>query len=124
MTYSLLPHEGAFGAENVVRPAYALNNAVQIVPGAMKAPALFAIDESNIICEAVKNAEDAPGAYVLRLYECERSETRASLTLKGVKRAFVTNMLEEKQEELAITPDGSVSLLFHPFEIKTILLER
>ena len=124
MTYSLLPHEGAFGAENVVRPAYALNNAVQVVPGAMKAPELFEIGESNIICEAVKNAEDVKGAYVLRLYECERSQTRTSLVLKGAKRAFETNMLEEKQKELALAPDGSVSLVFRPFEIKTILVER
>ena len=104
-------------------PAYMLNRKPMIVDGKLNAPKLFDICAPSVICEAVKNAEDIENAYVLRLYECERSATNCTLNVYDAKRVFVTNMLEEKREELKIV-DGSVFLQFHPFEIKTILIER
>ena len=123
MTYSLLPHIGAFDADTVVMPAYMLNRKPIITDGVLHTPKLFDISPANIICEAVKNAEDITGAYVLRLYECERSETNCKINILDGKRVFLTNLLEEKQEQLEIS-DGSVSLTFRPFEIKTLLVER
>ena len=124
MKYSLLPHEGAFSAENTVQPAYELNYPYIQVAGRMMVPQLFSIDASNIMCEAVKNAEDVENAYVLRLYECERNHTNANLNVKNAKYVWETNMLEEKKEELIIDKDGNVQLCFHPFEIKTLLIAR
>ncbi|MBQ8578168.1 MAG: alpha-mannosidase [Clostridia bacterium] len=123
LTYSLLPHIGAFDADTVVKPAYMLNRKPVLVDGTLSAPKLFDICAPSVICEAVKNAEDVENAYVLRLYECERSATNCTLNVYDAKRVFVTNLLEEKQEELKIT-DGSVFLQFRPFEIKTVLIER
>lgn len=123
MTYSLLPHMGAFDAETVIQPAYELNYQPVVVEGELKAPKLFSLNNPGVICEAVKNAEDVEGAYVLRLYEAERNAANCTLTLNGAKAAWVTNMLEEKQEQLAIV-DGQIKLKFRPFEIKTILVER
>ena len=123
MTYSLLPHMGAFDAETVIQPAYELNYQPVVVEGELKAPKLFSLNNPGVICEAVKNAEDVEGAYVLRLYEAERNAANCVLTLNGAKAAWATNMLEEKQEELAIV-NGQVKLKFRPFEIKTILVER
>ena len=123
MTYSLLPHMGAFDAETVIQPAYELNYQPVVVEGELKAPKLFSINNPGVICEAVKSAEDVEGAYVLRLYEAERNAANCTLTLNGAKAAWVTNMLEEKQEELAIM-DGQIKLKFRPFEIKTIMVQR
>ena len=123
LTYSLLPHIGAFDADTVVKPSYMLNRKPIIVDGVLNAPKLFDVTAPSVICEAVKNAEDIEGAYVLRLYECERSAVNCTLNVYDAKRVFVTNMLEEKKEELKIV-DGSVFLKFRPFEIKTILIER
>ncbi|MGN1345381.1 MAG: alpha-mannosidase [Eubacteriales bacterium] len=123
MTYSLLPHVGGFSAETVVHPAYELNNPVVQAVGVLKVPKLFAVSAPNVICEAVKNAEDVENAYVLRLYECERNLTNCRLSLNGAKRVWRTNMLEEKQEELALEHD-SVALTVRPFEIVTLLIER
>ena len=86
-------------------------------------PELFSLSASNIICESVKTAEDVPNAYVLRLYEAERSTTNCTLTLTGAKSVKLTNMLEETIEELPVEK-GKVKLNFRPFEIKTILVER
>ncbi len=130
MVYSLLPHIGGFDAESVVKPAYALNYKPVVVNGVLETAPLFTIGAanafdtaSNILCEAVKAAEDVDGAYVLRLYECERNATECVLTVPGAKRVLETNMLEEEGVVLPVV-DGQVKLCFHPFEIKTILVER
>lgn len=121
--YSLLPHMGGFDAESVIRPAYELNYQPLAVSGELKAPKLFRLSHPGIICETVKPAEDIADAYVLRLYEAERNTANCYLTLADTKHVWVTNMLEEKQEELEFV-DGRVKLTFRPFEIKTILVER
>ena len=126
MTYSLLPHTGAFDAVNVVRPAYELNMPVIAAPGTLSktlaAPVLVAAD--NVIVEAVKPAEDIEGAYVVRLYECERNRTVTTLTFPAdVKRVCEANMLEEAVADVALT-DGAATVTFKPFEIKTFLCYR
>ena len=122
-TYSLLPHMGAFNADAVVRDAYELNNKPVVVKGELNVQKLFSINNAGIICETVKNAEDVDGAYVLRLYESERNNSSCELNLYGAKRAWITDMLENKLEEIALE-DGAAKLRFRPFEIKTILVER
>lgn len=123
MTYALLPHMGGFDAETVIRPAYDFNFAPVAVNGVLDLPALFTLSAPGVICEAVKAAEDIPGAYVLRLYEAERNATTCTLGIPGATRAVETNMLEEPIYELPIM-DGAVKLRFRPFEIKTVLVYR
>jgi len=124
MKYALLPHVGPFTAESVVRPAYEFNYDVMTGTDVrFNVPKLFSLSASNIICESVKTAEDVPNAYVLRLYESERSTTNCTLTLTGAKSARLTNLLEETVEELPMEK-GKIKLNFRPFEIKTILVER
>jgi len=123
MTYSLLPHVGSFAAENVIYPAYELNYKPIAVNGVLDAAPLFTISAPNVICEAVKAAEDIDNAYVLRLYECERNTTNCEVALSGAKRVTVTNLLEEDGVEIPVV-DGKISLAFHPFEIKTIVVEK
>jgi len=126
VTYSLLPHTGAFGAENVVRPAYLLNYPVIVRPGKLASPVepLIRIGESNIIAEAIKPAEDIENAYVVRLYECERCRTACEIALASdVKEAWVVNMLEEEKYRLDIT-DGKVKLDIAPFKIVTLMLKK
>ena len=123
MTYSLLPHMGAFDAETVIRPAYELNYQPIQVAGELKVPKLFELSHPGVICETVKVAEDIADAYVLRLYEAERNTANCTVSVGDVKAVWVTNMLEEKQEQLNVV-DGKVKVTFRPFEIKTILVER
>ena len=106
-----------------IRPAYELNYQPITVAGELKAPKLFALSHPGVICETVKVAEDIADAYVLRLYEAERNTANCTVSVGDVKAAWVTNMLEEKQEQLDVV-DGKIKLTFRPFEIKTILVER
>lgn len=123
-TYALLPHDGGFAAETVVRHAYALN----LPPVIAKGTAANGLEKSlavlscpHVILETAKFAEDGDG-YILRLYEAEGAT--ASCTLKPglpFREIRETDMLEDGGSPLAVT-DGTVSLHFHPFEIKTLKL--
>jgi alpha-mannosidase len=75
-----------------------------------------------VIVETVKPAEDGSGDIVVRLYEAKRMATRCVLTFAlPLRKAVQTDMLENVQEELDID-DDKVSLVFRPFEIKTLRL--
>ena len=124
MTYSLLPHARAFSAESVVQPAYELNIPASVYSGRCETAPFASVSAANIIVESVKPAEDGTDAFVLRMYECEGAKTVAKVAVNvPVKRAVLTNLLEDEKESLPIE-DGSLTLSFRPFEIKTVKFTR
>lgn len=120
--YALLPHEGGFSAESVVRPAYEFNVPVLVHPvpaGTAPPSSLLTISATNVIVEAVKWAEDGDG-FVVRLYEAERSKVQTEIAFgPSVRQVQETNMLEEGGQVLALR-NGRVKTWFRPFEIKTL----
>ncbi len=120
--YSFLPHNGGFGAETVIRPAYELNYKPVIVKGRKDMASLASMDKANLVIETVKPCEDADRAFILRIYEAEGARTVGKLNL-GLTPVKVSeaNMLEEVQTELGASAE--TSLTFRPFEIKTIRVE-
>ncbi|MBB6729545.1 alpha-mannosidase [Cohnella zeiphila] len=126
VVYSLLPHEGGFSAETVVRPAYELNVPVLAASGrAPGEPRSFAeIDAANVIVESVKPAEE-DDAYVIRLYEAERSAVKGARLRFGFapSRVVLTDMLEEEKEEVDLK-GSEIRLDFRAFEIKTVKVYR
>jgi len=125
MTYSLLPHEGAFSAETVVREAYMLNVPVYVAKGSLKpgyeAPVL--VSAPNVIVETVKPAELIENAYVVRLYECERNKTCCELKFSSkAKEVYAANMLEDIGEKLPLE-NGTLKVELRPFEIKTLVVK-
>ena len=114
--YSFLPHDGGFGAETVIRPAYELNVPVIAGDGGFEAIPLVVPKAENVIVEAIKPCEDNEKAFIVRLYEAEGTFTNCPVEFfDGAKKVEITNMLEEVQESF----DGGV-LQFRPFEIKTL----
>ncbi len=122
-TYSLLPHEGHFSVESVVRPAYELNIAPIFARAgdvAEDLASLVTVDVPNVIIEAVKWAEDSDG-YVIRLYDAGGMATRAQVTFGApVSRVRETNLLEESGTDVALT-GACLTLAFRPFEVKTLV---
>jgi alpha-mannosidase len=113
--YAILPHAAGFGAESVVRPAYAFNYAPVAKEGAAQQASLVSVDAANVIIETVKPCEDAQNAYILRMYEATGDWTNAKLSFgHAVKAVKICNMLEEEQG------DAGEQLSFRPFEIKTV----
>ncbi|MBA4386342.1 MAG: alpha-mannosidase [Verrucomicrobia bacterium] len=124
-TYSLYPHMGDAMAGRVIAAGYELNVplrtvAVKSQKGALPGEwAFFHVDDSNVIVEAVKKAEDGNGI-IVRLYEAEGRRTRTRLQFGfGVRSAKETDLLERDETTLKVKKD-SVALSFHAFEIKTI----
>jgi alpha-mannosidase len=134
--YSLLPHPGSWD-DLTVREAYALNNPLLVFDSASlieetklasanslgdsKGRSFFQIDQSNVIIETIKRAEDDQGI-IVRLYEYQR--IRGECTIRcgfPLKEAWRTNLLEENQEQLEIT-DNSVTLAISPYKVITLRL--
>lgn len=126
VTYSILPHTGNF-TNGVVNQAYQLNIPVIATPvecnkGSLASSAsYFAITGENVIIETVKKAEDDQ-SIIVRMYET--SGIRGSRTFKTslpVKKIIETNLMEKEEKKLDVK-NGSVSLTFTPFQIRTLKL--
>jgi alpha-mannosidase len=128
-SYALFPHPGDHVAGKVVREACAMASPVRTVavhgaPPIARTPApaagsFFAVDAENVILETVKPAEDGDGI-VLRFYESAGAGATARVTLPGAADSVVeTDLLEARGRKLR-TKDGSFSLSFGPYEIKTV----
>ena len=117
MRYALLPHDGPFGAESVIRPAYAFNDPPFPVENGLALPPLVTVDHPNVIVETVKPCEDAQRAYILRLYEAAGGSCRAGLRFSHpVKSLSECSMLEEEEKPL----NAGDPLVFTPFRIITL----
>ena len=122
-TYSLYPHSGTWKQADTVKEAYNINQPAYAVHGgdAGKCYSFASVNKGNVVLETIKQAENGDGT-VLRLYECENSRTKTTLTVPGeFTKAYATNLLEEIEEELPIA-GGKVVFTIKPYEIKTILL--
>lgn len=120
--YALLPHEGAFSAQNTVQPAYSFQNPFVLCRGGKALNPIVKITAPNIICETVKVSEDGEDT-ILRCFESEKSRTVTALHFGQRYDVFVCNLLEEIL--LPIASDCvSTEMEFAPFEMKTIRLHR
>ncbi len=139
-TYAFLPHLGGMSAENVIQPAYMLNEKPLLVVGKlpMEMDALCAardimgeagaeiagaglvnVGTDHVIVETVKPLEKKERGFILRLYEAEGAADKVTLTFGfPVKGLAETNMLEEVQKEYVVAQQ--LTLDFHAFEIKTV----
>ena len=124
-TYAFTCWNGALRESGVVQAAYDLNVPVRCVGGNGGEASLFSVDQSNIIIETVKPAEDGSGDVIVRLYEGMRTATRCRLkTALPFSKAIQTNMLEVGTQALKVSAKGVIPLDFRPFEIKTLRLRH
>lgn len=123
-TYALYPHAGNWRDGGTVQEAYKLNQPAYAVKGGDPGNeySLISVDQKNVIIEAIKEAEDGTGM-VVRIYECDRSLTRAHVSL-GVKASSITecNLIEEEIGPVALNGDG-FDIEIKPYEIKTFKIK-
>ena len=121
-TYSLYPHQGGWREAGTVQEASKLNQSAYASVGGQAGQrfSCASVDQKNVILETIKQAENCTGT-ILRMYESENARTRVQVTLpQGTQKVFVTNLLEEIQQELPVE-NGKVSLTIKPYEIVTLL---
>lgn len=126
-TYSLYPHSSDYRTAGTIKKAYDLNVPMLCVKGGNGSLpteySLFKVNKDNIIFETAKKAED-DDTIVLRGCEYFNKRTVANITFGfDVKKAYICDMLENAQIELAVN-NNSVSVEFNPYEIITLKIEK
>lgn len=126
-SYAYFAHAGERDRSAVLRAAHELNAPNLVVPEGQhpfEGPperSWFSIIGDGVKLETVKIAEDRNGI-VVRLYEFNGTTPEVTLSVPGkYRRASETDMLERGDSPVGVH-EGSVSLTFHPFEIKTLRL--
>lgn len=120
-TYALYPHKEMWSAAGTVQEAYKLNQPAYATKGELKntGKSFISTDKDNIIIETVKPAENGDGM-IVRLYDCENSLTKATLTfaegmLESVEEC---NLMEENEADIEAC-GNSFTVSVKPYEIKT-----
>uniref|UniRef100_A0A8C3JWG3 alpha-mannosidase n=1 Tax=Calidris pygmaea TaxID=425635 RepID=A0A8C3JWG3_9CHAR len=127
-TYAVMPHRGSFQDAGVIQCAYNLNFPLHPVPASSaqcpEAWSSFSVSSPAVVLETVKQAEDSPGAMVVRLYEAHGSTVVAWLrTSLPVQEATLCDLLERPVAGgcLPLEQRG-IRLSFTPFRVLSLLL--
>jgi len=139
LEYSLYPHAACWKTAGSVRKGYEYNNPLIARlagphSGVLPRNYSFAsVAPTSVILNTMKKAEPAfsgappasaaaEPAWILRLYESIGKETEAKITLpQEVKRAVISNLLEDDGEELPVN-QNTVTVKLGAHQIKTIKL--
>ncbi len=123
--YAFTAWEGSFADCDIVRQGYELNVSPALCRGTIKTGNHFRTDSENIMLETVKLAEDGSGDWIVRLYESQKAAVKAKIMLPVLegRKAFLCNMLEDKEEEIEVN-DCEITLLFRAFEVKTVRIRK
>jgi len=124
-TYALATHAGPFAQSDVVRQAYELNVPPSVQPGRLTTGQVgfLRVSSPAVVVETIKRSEDGR-ATIVRLYESlgSTAATKVHFSLP-VRAGRECDMLERPRRKLRLGRNGSVSLRFRPFEVKTLRFE-
>ena len=120
--YAFYPHKGTWREGGTLKEAEALNRGIYTASTDKNMLSSFvSSDNPGIVVDTVKRSEDGNGV-IVRLYEALGAREKAAIAFSGEWKIYETNLIEK--EKCAIAEGDSVSLLFHPYEIVTLLLEK
>lgn len=126
-SYSLCPHGGSLSLEQANRMGYSFNVPLHVrrltkPQGGELARSFLTVEGDGFLLETVKRSEDTQ-AVTLRIYDGANQGGACRLRFgREIEAAWEADMLEEKRQPLTRSEDGSLQLLFTPFEIKTVLV--
>jgi len=129
--YMICPHSGTWDRGPVLREAERLNVPLlvaQVGPhkGELpKADSFLKIEPGAAKLSALKQSEDGSGL-VLRIFN-PTGDSRAERVTLGlghrIARAWLTNLNEEREQELMVVDDRGIALDIGPKKIATVLIE-
>jgi alpha-mannosidase len=91
-------------------------------PSLLPTAGFLNLEPANLILTAMKKAEDDDGV-VVRFYEAEGCQVHANLRLfQPIKQAWKTNLIEDEEQPLPPSGDGSIRFPVKPWEIVTLKL--
>jgi alpha-mannosidase len=119
--YAVMPHAGGWRDAGVVGEAARFETPLRWATGAAEPRSLFSVDDSNLVLDTVKRAEDSD-ALVVRLYEAHGARGTARLRVGlPFSDAVACNLLEDPGEPLEVDGDEIV-LPYRPHEIVSVLV--
>lgn len=122
-TYAFTAWDGTFYDCDVVKQAYEINVKPTVLLESRANFSFLQIENENIILESVKLAEDESGDVIVRLYESKKAAiTTVIKTQFDNCTAYECDMMENILEKLPVS-NGTISVSFRAFEIKTIRLK-
>ncbi|WP_308636256.1 alpha-mannosidase [Paenibacillus silvisoli] len=131
-TYAIYPHQGDFVQAKVYQKGYELNAPLTVVKsgggvggGASESAglrSLLQLDNSNVMVEAVKKAEDSEHL-IIRLYEASGTRAQVGVSFGVACETIEETDLMERPTALLKEEAASVELSFRPFEIKTLRIK-
>ncbi|HEY0619210.1 MAG TPA: glycoside hydrolase family 38 C-terminal domain-containing protein, partial [Kribbella sp.] len=112
------------GIPEAIEEGYRINLPERVVSGATGSDPIVAVDNGNVIVEAVKLADDQSGDVVVRLYESSGGRSRATLTPGfAATTATEVDLLERHLADRELK-DGGVFFELRPFQILTLRFTR
>jgi alpha-mannosidase len=131
--YSLLPHPGDWRAAQVVCHAASFNQPLlaRHVPHARPPVGRsghqwgpYLSQNSTVQIAGLKPAHDDRGGWIVRLYESGGRTVEVELCgLPDGARAWQANLIEDRLSQLDVR-GGTVWLVFHPWQVRTIFVEH
>jgi alpha-mannosidase len=121
--YALYPHEDGPQLGGVVAEAAAFNQplSISLTSAAPQSKSFFSVDNSAVVLDTVKKAEDSDDI-VVRLYESQGAHQTATLTVsQPLKKATKVDLLETGNESVR-AGKNKIKLALRPFELVTLKL--
>ena len=126
--YAIVPHQGNWQDAALHQEAHQHNLPCRSVQtdthagGLPKKVAFVSVSPSTLIITAIKKAE-VDDALIVRCYNASDDDVTGKLELfQAIQRAELTNLNEERVEEIPVISENAVSLEARPWEIKTVKL--
>jgi alpha-mannosidase len=112
------------GIGEAIEEGYRINLPERVVTGADGVEPIVAVDNDNVVVEAVKLADDQSGDVVVRLYESTGGRSRATITPSFVVGAASEVDLLERHLADRELKDNGVAFELRPFQILTLRFTR
>lgn len=126
--FAIVPYAGTWYQAGVIQEAQEVNTPLITVtrrgtPVHFLRHSFVNLSPKTVVLSTIKNTEDGSGELVVRFYETIGQQCIASLFVSGARKAWLSNLQEEKRETVACS-DGHIEIPMRPFEIKTLRICR
>jgi len=122
-SYAVYPHSN-FDSTEINTQAEILNRKLLVSDGNLGIPEKFiSIDSENVKVLSLNRTES--NGIILRMVETSGSDSKVNVKLdinSGFNKVWLTNLLEDKKEELSYDDNGC-RVCFKPFKIITLMFE-
>jgi alpha-mannosidase len=127
--FGILPYSGRWEQSGVLQAAQEMNNPILALAGNItghldvQRRSQLELTPSNLILSTLKAAEDGSTEWIARIYETTGVPTQGQFFVKGAARAWRSNLMEERQDEISCE-NGWMNLNLSAFEILTLRIRE